>query len=184
MGTINLHAIDHALSRVPFINNVALHFSFHEAIEGFISMDPGCELGSEDLKTAISLRLPGYSVPEILHILKGVSPIRKGEFVNFEALEHQVADKYTSNMTSPELLVCAAFVNLLPIDPMWCTHDSNFFLLGGTLLLLGQLSYHICKQTGVNIQITTLFNSSMIKEITILIAKEMQRSSPASKLDK
>ena len=179
--SIDLHAINRALSRVPSINDVAVRFSFHEAIEGFISVDPGCELESEDLKTAISLQLPGYNVPEILHVLKGVPLVRDGESVNFEALEHRVADKYTFDMSELELLVRDTFANLLPIDPMRCTRDSDFFLLGGTSLLLGQLSYRIRKQTGVNIPITTLFNSSTIKDIAAMIDSQL---SPATDLDK
>ena len=178
--SIDLHDIECIIAKIPSVKEVALRFSHHESIESFLSVDPGCGLRSEDVKIAVSRVLPGYSIPDILHILEDIPLIRNGEFVDFEALEHQVTDKHASDMTKLELLVRDTFATLLPIDPTWCNRDSDFFLLGGNSLLLGQLSYHIRKQAGVNIAVTTLFNSSTIKEIALLIEEEQIRSYPTS----
>ena len=176
--SIDLHDIECLIARIPSVKEVALRFSHQEFIEGFLSVDPRCGLRSEDVKTAVSSLLPGYNIPDVIHILEGIPLVRKGDLVDFGALEQQATDKHVSGMTKLELLVRDTFVTLLPIDPMGCDRDSDFFLLGGNSLLLGRLSYHIRRQAGVNIAVTTLFNKSTVKEIALLIEEEQIRPYP------
>jgi len=71
-------------------------------------------------------------------------------------------------MTEHQLLVRKIIAEVLDIDPASMTAHSDFFLMGGTSLLLGQLCYSLRQQTGINIEID-LFTESTICGIASMI---------------
>jgi acyl carrier protein len=168
---VSLGDVDRALATVSLIKDFALRFT-NDSIEGFLSIDAGSRIDSGEVKMALARVLPGYSIPDTLHILDGVPLARDNGQVNFEILQQQVSDAHNSGMDELELLVRDIFADLLSCDPNQFDHDSDFFLLGGTSLLLGKLSYYIRKQTGTSVPVVTLFNRSTIKGIAGLIEEE------------
>lgn len=180
--SIDLRDVDRAFASIPWIEDLALRF-VDQSIQAFLSVGLESPLNVEDVKMAVSLVLPGYSIPDIIHILKGFPLVRNKGQVDFEILENQAASKGSLHMTKLEVLVCDIFANLLPGDAKRLNRDSDFFLLGGTSLLLGKLSYHIRKRCGASIAITALFNSSTVKDIANLIEEEVNLMHTAKMLD-
>ena len=171
--SIDLRDIDHVLRSIPSVQDSGLRFARDETIEGFLSVSPDSQLEPEDAKMAISRALPGYYIPDTLHILNGVPLVRREGQLDFEALEDEVSNAHAFAMSEQELLVCDIFASLLPGEIKRFNRDSDFFLMGGSSLLLGKLSYHIRKHSGVSVAITTLFNRSTVKEIATLIQADL-----------
>jgi acyl carrier protein len=172
---VSLSDVDRALATIPSINDVALRFT-NDSIEGFLSIDAGSRLDPKDVKMALARVLPGYSIPDTLYILSGIPLAKENGQVNFEALEQHISGARNSGMDELELLVRDIFADLLSSDPNRFNGDSDFFLMGGTSLLLGKLSYHLRKQTGTSIPVAMLFNRSTIKGIASLIEEEKSLS--------
>ena len=181
--SIDLRDIDHVFRSIPSVQDSGLRFVRNESIEGFLSVSPESQLEPQDVKMAVSRVLPGYCIPDTIHILKGVPLTRNQGQLDFEALANQVANNHVSVMSDLELLVRDIFASLLTVDVNRFDRDSDFFLLGGNSLLLGKLSYHIRKQSGASIAITTLFNRSTIKEIAILIGEQVDLTPTATVFD-
>ena len=182
--SIDLRDIDHVLRGIPSVQDSGLRFAHDEAIEGFLSVSSDSQLEPEELKMAVSRVLPGYYIPDTLHILRGVSLVKnQGGQLDFEALESQVSNTQALAMSEPELLVCEIFASLLSGDTKRFNCDSDFFLMGGNSLLLGKLSYHIRKQSGASIAIATLFNHSTIKGIATLIREQVDLTPSATVFD-
>ena len=171
--SVDLRDIDDVLRSIPSVQDSGLRFAHDETIEGFLSVSLDSQLEAEDVKMAVSRVLPGYYIPDTLHILKGVPLVRREEQLDFEALQNQASATHALAMSQLERLVCDIFASLLPGEIKRFNRDSDFFLMGGNSLLLGKLSYHIRKQSGANVAITTLFNRSMVKEIATLIEADL-----------
>ncbi|KAF8997871.1 AMP-dependent synthetase and ligase [Cyathus striatus] len=109
-------------------------------------------LDSAEVKRRISQILPGYIVPDALHVLS--TPLCQDEFgnVDFARMEEEIVLK--TRHISP---------------------SSDFFLLGGNSLLLGKLAHQIRKQAGVNLSVPALFTNSTVSGIATLIEVEDDR---------
>ncbi|KAJ6584022.1 hypothetical protein DFH09DRAFT_911062 [Mycena vulgaris] len=134
--------------------------------EAFVSAS---DLNLEELQESISRVLPGYAIPDPLHILPTKLRTNPTGQVDFAANEAEVAERNTSGMPEKLLLLRDIMRNILPTDPRQISADSDFFLLGGNSLLVGKLAHQIRKEIGVNIPVATLFRHSTIKGIASLI---------------
>ncbi|KAJ7827436.1 hypothetical protein B0H13DRAFT_1917599, partial [Mycena leptocephala] len=155
--TFSVPAIDRALLDIDGVHEVAAR-----------SCEDG-SLTSQELKQLISGVLPGYAVPQSLHVFRTSLAETAGGEIDFAALEAKASEINTSAMSEHALLLRDIIGNLLVIDTAKINSDSDFFLLGGNSLLLGKLAYLIRKETGINIPVTTLFRHTTLTEIVSLI---------------
>lgn len=131
--------------------------------EALIFVDEESGLDVHDIQKSISGQLHGYCIPD-LHCLKQPLSTYQGEF-DFDLLKQEIARGLASGLSRQEELVRDIVANLVHVDSSKITADSDFFLLGGNSLLLGQLSYAIRRQAGVNVGIPALFQNSTIAGI-------------------
>ncbi|KAJ6584019.1 acetyl-CoA synthetase-like protein [Mycena vulgaris] len=124
-------------------------------------------LNLEELQESISRVLPGYAIPDPLHVLPTKLPTNPTGEVDFAAMEAEVAERNTSGMSEKVLLLRDIMRNILPTDPRQISADSDFFLLGGNSLLVGKLAHQIRKEIGVNIPVATLFRHRTILLLTL-----------------
>jgi hypothetical protein len=171
-----LNAIEDALRSVYGVTEVALRARADGCPEAFICAH---DLDSEQIFASLSRVLPGYCIPEPLHVFSGDCSLRRnssGE-LDFSAMLTEVERRHASAMSEQTLLVRDIIGNLLLAEPSMIKPDSDFFLLGGNSLLLGKLAYQIRRQTGVAIGVSSLFTNSTIEGIASMIEVEGKRHS-------
>lgn len=171
---VDLDEVERVLTAIRGIKDFALRLNHACSPEAFILIDRDSGLNLNDIKLSLSSLLPGYSVPE-LRLLS--QPLIKSEGrVDFSSLENQIAPGHTLNMSEEEIIVCDIIASLLLVEPEKITQDSNFFLLGGNSLLLGQLSHRLRKEIGVSVGIAALFRRCTIEGIALLIEEARIKS--------
>ncbi|KAJ7869391.1 AMP-dependent synthetase and ligase [Mycena leptocephala] len=153
--TFKIPEVERALLRIDGVHDVAVRCREDGSAEAFVAAS---DLDLSNLKQAISDVLPGYAVPDPLHVLPGKLQRNHGE-VDFAAMEAEIAEINASAMSQQALLVRNIIGNLLATETRKIGGDSDFFLLGGNSLLLGKLAY----------QIPTLFTHTTVKGIAELI---------------
>ncbi|KAJ7246783.1 acetyl-CoA synthetase-like protein [Mycena haematopus] len=174
--SFDIPSVERALLSVHGVHDVAVRCREDGSPEAFVAVASG--FGASELKAAISDMLPGYAIPDPLHMMPGkLRRIGSGE-VDFAAMEDEVAQINASAMSEEALLVRDIIGNLLTVDVGMINGDSDFFLLGGNSLLLGKLAYQIRKERGVGIPVATLFSHSTVKGIAALI--DASESKPGS----
>ncbi|KAJ7717143.1 acetyl-CoA synthetase-like protein [Mycena metata] len=164
--TFDIPAIERALLDIHGVYDAVVRSCEDGSPEAFVAADG---LESSELKTAMSRVLPGYAIPDPLHVIRGKLQRSASGEVDFAAMENEIAAMNASAMSEQALLVRDIIANLLIADTAKINGDSDFFLLGGNSLLLGKLAYQIRKGTGVNIPVASLFTHSTIKGIASLI---------------
>ncbi|KAJ7623641.1 acetyl-CoA synthetase-like protein [Roridomyces roridus] len=171
---LDFDAIHNALLLVFGVSEAALRIRADGGPEAFVCAH---ELDSDSLARSLARSLPGYAIPESLHVLKGHNVLRTpaGD-PDFAAMEQEIARQHASAMSEHALLVRDIIGNLLLAEPSMIRPESDFFLLGGNSLLLGKLAYQIRRQTGVAIGVSSLFTNSTIKGIASLIEVEHKRN--------
>ncbi|KAJ7127673.1 AMP-dependent synthetase and ligase [Mycena epipterygia] len=167
--TFDLPAIERALLDIHGVHDVAVRCRADGSPEAFVSASG---LESSELKQAISGAIPGYAIPDPLHVVREKLHKNDGGEVDFAGMEKEIAEMNASAMSEQALLVRDIIGNLLQADAGKINGDSDFFLLGGNSLLLGKLAYQIRKETGVSIPVATLFTHSTIKGIASLIDED------------
>jgi hypothetical protein len=170
--SLDAHAVERALLSVMDVDDVAIRTQSDGSLEAFISVPSGSDLNGAQVRAALSHVLPGYSVPEPLHIVQHGFPRLPDGAINFAAMEAEIAAANASSLTKSGLVVRGIFAQLLFKEAATITGDADFFLLGGNSLLLGRLAYFIKKETGQAIKVPDLFTSSTVNGIALLIDKE------------
>lgn len=167
--TIDSSLIENAFRNIPKVNGVALEQHSDGSIDVYVSVSSHWTLSSSDVKHLISPLVPGYSIPNQVHIISG--PLLRNDTGNFDfrGMEKQSSRSAKVQMTKRQMLVRDIVAELLNIDPTHIHTGSDFFLLGGNSLLLGKLSHHVRRQSGINIGITELFTESTIHGIAALL---------------
>ena len=173
---IDMDLISRNLRNLSFVRDVFLRNNLDGTLAAYISLSP-TEKSIPATNELNFLSLPGYSLPNYFYFIH--CPLLKdhtGEY-DFRKMENESAKAKT--MSERQLLVRKIVAEVLDIDPAPLTVSSDFFLMGGTSLLLGQLSYRLRQQTGINIGVTDLFVESSICGIASMIEekeiKEMKR---------
>jgi acyl carrier protein len=176
--SINPNSIETALSILAGVSDAAVYCRRDGTFEAFVSAEPGAEVDSSYIITALSVSLPGYSLPDI-HVLEGSLNRDSEGQCDFAALEEEVARLNSSAMSETALIIRDIVAELLNVESLKITAQSDFFLLGGNSLLLGRLSYHIRKKTGVTIAVPSIFTNSTIEGIAGLVQSQQGPKSSA-----
>ena len=157
--TISMDLVSRTLQDLPLVKDVLLRSNLDGTLAAFVSLCPTAK-SIPAIDEPEFLSLPGYSLPNPIYFIHGPLPKdRTGEY-DFRRMENESLDAKT--MTEHQLLVRKIVADVLDINPALMTADSDFFLMGGTSLLLGQLCYRLRRQTGINIEIADLFTESTI----------------------
>ncbi|KAJ7263785.1 acetyl-CoA synthetase-like protein [Mycena rebaudengoi] len=175
-ATFDVREIERVLCNVNGVNDVAVRCRQDGSPEAFVS---AFNIKSSDLKIWVARVLPGYAIPDPVHIFPGKLRKTHSGQIDFEAMEAEISATNASAMTEHALLVRDIIGNLLLADPGKIKNDSDFFLLGGNSLLLGKLAYQIRKQTGINIAVASLFTHSTVESIASLIDESTPKVSKA-----
>jgi acyl carrier protein len=168
--TIDVDLVYRTLQNLPFVTDVFLRNNLDGTLAAYVSLCPTVK-SIPDTDEPEFLSLPGYSLPSPIWFIHG--PLFKdhntGEY-DFQKMENESINSKT--MSERQLLVRKVVAQVLNIDPAPITAYSDFFLLGGTSLLLGQLSYRLRQQTGINIGIADLFVESSVCGIASMIEEK------------
>lgn len=122
--------IERALLNIHGVHDVAARCRDDGAPEAFVAAS-GVE--SRELKDSIAGVLPGYMIPDPLHVLSGLHRDAAGN-LDFAAMEAQIAEVNEAAMSEQLLLVRDIVANLLMADATKITGKSDFFLLGGCVV--------------------------------------------------
>ncbi|KAG7094544.1 putative NRPS-like protein biosynthetic cluster [Marasmius oreades] len=172
---IDRSAIHSMVSEIEGVSEAAIRFDSDGIPEAFLSIDASSKVERTSIISSLST-LPGYALPQI-RLSRRSFPRTSDGSIDFSLLEKDELSQVSSNMSDTSLLVRDIIAELLSIEPTKITLESDFFLLGGTSLLLGKLSYQLRKRTGVDVGITSLFTNSTIAGITSLISDEGKSTS-------
>ncbi len=167
--TISIDLVSRTLQNLPFVRDVLLRNNLDGTLAAFISLSPTVK-SIPAIDEPENLSLPGYSLPNPIYFIHG--PLLKdhtGEY-DFQRMENESLNAKT--MTKHQLLVRKIVAEVLCINPTPITAHSDFFLMGGTSLLVGQLCYRLRRQTGINIEIADLFTKSTICGIASMIEEK------------
>ena len=157
--TISKDLIYKTLQNLPFVRDVVLRNNLDGTVAGFISLPPtATSIPVIDEPEYISL--PDYSLPNPIYFIPGPLPKDSTGEYDFQRMENESLNAET--MTEHQLLVRKIVAEVLDIDPATMTAYSDFFLMGGTSLLVGQLCHRLRRQTGINVDIADLFTESTI----------------------
>ncbi|KAJ7870970.1 acetyl-CoA synthetase-like protein [Mycena olivaceomarginata] len=159
----DIPSVERALLDLHGVHDVAVRCRDDGSPEAFVAAESG------ELKDAITDVLPGYAIPDPLHVFPGKLQRTASGKVDFAGMEAEIAQINASAMSEQAMLVRNIIGNLLTADVGKINGDSDFFLLGGNSLLLGKLAYQIRKETGVSIPVATLFSNSTVRGIAGLI---------------
>ena len=178
--TIDMDLVSRTLRDLPFVGDLVLRNNLDGTLAAYISLSPIMKSipATNELEFP---SLPGYSLPNSICFIHG--PLLKdhtGEY-DFQKMENECVNANT--MSERQLLVRKIVAELLDIDPTPITASSDFFLMGGTSLLLGQLSYRLRQQTGINIGITDLFTESSICGIASMIEENKKAKQKVAQVE-
>ncbi|XP_006461692.1 hypothetical protein AGABI2DRAFT_70890 [Agaricus bisporus var. bisporus H97] len=169
--------VESLLGRMKEVNDLALNLSPDGAAELYLSVDSRCLLNSEAFKAIISQEVDGYLVPEVVYLMHGsLSRDMSGE-VDFLEARRTSAQFASASMSKTESRIRDLVAEILSVDRASITPRSDFFLIGGNSLLLGKLAYHIRKETGIPIGVSSLFNNCTIGEMAALVDAEGPKGS-------
>ena len=131
--TISMDLVSRTLQNIPFVKDVLLRNNIDGTLAAFISLSPTAK-SIPAIDEPEFLPLPGYSLPNPIYFIHG--PLLKdhtGEY-DFRRMENESLN--AKIMTDHQLLVRKIVAEVLDIDPASMTAHSDFFLMGGTSLLL------------------------------------------------
>ncbi|KIM35873.1 hypothetical protein M413DRAFT_78898 [Hebeloma cylindrosporum] len=174
---IDLEAVEREILNVDGVQDLALRTSSSSSLEGYVSVKDQAELDSSHITSGISLVLPGYSIPESLQVLRGPLMVDPNGIPDFDLMQIEVS-KQDASSNELEILVRNLIAEILKLDAGRIKLDSDFFLLGGSSLLLGHLSFHVRKRTGVSIAIPSLFANSTVRGIASVIIQAKLDEAP------
>ncbi|KAJ7700217.1 hypothetical protein B0H14DRAFT_3651598, partial [Mycena olivaceomarginata] len=101
---LDLDAIHSALVDVSGVSEAALRVRADGAVDAFVAAH---EVGAEDIGAALALMLPGYAVPQPIHVLVGRDGLLRTSMgkVDFVEMEAEMARAHASVMSEQALLV-------------------------------------------------------------------------------
>lgn len=170
--TVDVRAVERACYRIPGIVEAAVRLRKDGAPEAFIYVEEDMPYDAADIDRALAQVLDGYVVPNPLHVFR--QPLAKTPqgAIDFETMDAEVRAQNAQDMSSTAIIVRDIIGKLLNTDPGSITAESDFFLLGGNSLLLGRLVAQIRKETGVSLEVSSLFAHSTVASIADLIEDE------------
>jgi acyl carrier protein len=173
--SLDLEHISSTLADMVGTDDVVVRLRHDGTVEAFMYAEQHIDM--PDIKRLLMERLPGYCIPEPLHVIPHSLPKTDDGSIDLIALEKAVADLNAAVMSSDELLVRDVVASLLDHDASLISRESDIFLLGANSLLLGKLAYHLRKKTGCSIPVSSIFTNSTISGIASFI-QDCKPSSP------
>ena len=171
--SISVSSVEEAIAGIEGVEDVAVRLRKDGATEAFVAVLPSVSsVDSSSIVNALTSSIPGYAIPDPLHVLSGSLPIGPDGAFDWEAMETEVARRNTSGLSPRALVIRNIVAQLLDKDPASIAADSDFFLLGGNSLLLGRLTHLIRKETGATVRVPSIFTHSTIKGIASLVEAE------------
>ncbi|PWN46992.1 acetyl-CoA synthetase-like protein [Violaceomyces palustris] len=169
--SVDVRAVERACYRIPGIIEAAVRQRKDGSPEAFIQVEEDADYDAADIDRALAQVLHGYVVPNPLHVFR--QPLAKinGQ-IDFQTMEDEVRRQNASGMSRTAIIVRDIIAKLLDTESGTITAESDFFLLGGNSLLLGRLVHLLRKETGVSLEVSTLFNNSTVAGIASLIEDE------------
>ncbi|KAJ6485740.1 acetyl-CoA synthetase-like protein [Mycena sanguinolenta] len=169
---VDLEEVKFQLEALDGIEEAAVRVRGDGGCEAFVA-SRGTNVEGGEVEKRLTSVLPGYAVPQPVHVLSHFDTNFEHDF---SAMEGEVARLHAATMSEHALRVRDIIGDLLLADASLIRPDSDFFLLGGNSLLLGKLAYQIRRQTGVAIPVTRLFANSTIEGIAGIIEMEERNS--------
>ena len=170
--TVSAPAIENAIRNINAVAEVAVRLRKDGTPEAVVAVVPsatGASLDPSSIVDALSSVLPGYAVPNPLHVVYERLARKPGGDVDWVLMEAEIARRGASALSPHAAIVRRIVADLLNRDPATITGESDFFLLGGNSLLLGRLAHLIRKETGVSVRVADVFAHSTINGIASLI---------------
>ncbi|KAI8995280.1 acetyl-CoA synthetase-like protein [Trametes punicea] len=176
---LDVAAVERAVASITGVDEVCVRLRQDGTPEALVAA------GSSDLDASAIVRaladlIPGYAIPTPLHVFREHLARRHDRSVDWALMEAEVSRRNASDMSSQALTIRDIVAELLDKEPGTITGESDFFLLGGTSLLLGRLTYLIRKETGVTVRVQSIFTHSTINGIASLIEADVESSVPSS----
>jgi acyl carrier protein len=154
------------------VKDLAVNSCSDGAVELYLRVDSKCLLNSEAFKAIISQEVDGYLVPEMVYLVHDSLARNGNGEVDFQEARRSSAQFTSVSMSRTETRIRDLVAEILSVDRGNITAQSDFFLIGGNSLLLGKLAYHIRKETGAQLSVSSLFNNSTVGEIAALVDAE------------
>ncbi|KAJ3572686.1 hypothetical protein NP233_g2920 [Leucocoprinus birnbaumii] len=169
--------IERILTRMEEVKDFAFNFCPDGSAELYLSVNSQCLLNSEAFRATIAQEVDGYLVPEAIYILhSSLTRLKSGE-LTFEEVRRSTDQATLASLSSTEKLIRNLVAEMLSLDLTTITPQSDFFLLGGTSLLLGKLAYQVRKATGAQVGVSALFNNCTIAGIAQLVDADSSKRS-------
>ncbi|KAI0737046.1 acetyl-CoA synthetase-like protein [Daedaleopsis nitida] len=181
--SVDVVAVEEAMKTVPGIDEVAVRLRNNGSIEAVATVIPSSGVSSDSITQTLMTLIPGYSIPDPLHVVTERLARTADQTVDWDLLEAEVARRNARGLSPQALVIRNIVAELLDKDPSSITVESDFFLLGGNSLLLGRLAHRIRKETGATVRVASIFTHSTIDGIASLITPR-EASTPADMLDK
>lgn len=177
---MDLPMVERVLQRMPDVLHVALRLRRDGSPEAFIQVSPRADFEAADLDRALTRILPGYLVPNPLHLFRQPLARRRDGAFDFVAMEEEIRKISAATLSPTACTVRHCMARLLAMDPAGITADSDFFLLGGTSLLIGRLVHSIRKETGARLEVFMVFTHSTVQGIASLVDQQLGTDASSS----
>ncbi|KMN22091.1 non-ribosomal peptide synthase/polyketide synthase [Pseudomonas helleri] len=127
----------------------------------------------ETLKAALKAQLPDYMVPLHWVQLQGL-PLNANGKVDRKALPQAQAADWQREVIAPhagiESRIAAIWQEVLKLEAV--SRDDNFFELGGHSLLVAQVVSRVRQQLGIELALSSLFESSVLSDFAARCASQ------------
>jgi L-serine---[L-seryl-carrier protein] ligase len=138
-------------------------------LAAFVTAKKGAQLDKEQIKDALSEKLPNYLIPSAIFILEAMPLTRNGK-IDRNALpktDDRVLTGYVAPRTDTEQKLVDIFATMLGIEKVGV--EDNFFELGADSLTAVQLLIEIESQFSTQLSLLSLFDAPTIANL----AKQM-----------
>ena len=167
--SFEISSVVNAISGIQGVQDVAVRLGKDGAPEALVAIEPSSGLDSGSILDALLTLIPGYTVPNPLHVFSEPLTRMQDGLVDWDTMEAEIARRNADGMSPQALVIRDIVADLLNKDPSSISSDSDFFLLGGNSLLLGRLAHMIRKETGATVRVASIFTNSTISGIASLV---------------
>jgi len=182
MLVVNELEVVRSMKTISGIRDVALRVNAKN-IEAFASVFNDT-LDSQRIGRALINVLPGYAIPAVIHVWNQPILLLPSGEPDFHGMESELRSRQANIMSHEQTVVRDIIARLLFLEPKVITADSDFFLLGGNSMLVGRLAHAIRKETGADVEISSLFTNSTVRGIASMVKGGSLASSRGSLLDR
>ncbi len=159
-----------------------------EDVAAAVVLRPGSRATGFELRDFAASRLADFKVPRRIVILEEIPKGPTGKLQRIGLAEkfgltgessgdHRQRVEYREPATPSEKLVSRLFQEVLGIERAGA--DDNFFNLGGDSVLAAMFLAHLKEQTGAELSVVRLFESSEVREIAKWLDSSSEERTPA-----